>query len=89
MHGESNLARISSKNKATANALRSNLKHQNQNDDCSSIRTRLCNKCGQGESCVLLLSWRHLRLCTGCASFVNTCPICRSIKNISINFNMS
>lgn len=66
---------------------------ENVNDDCSSSsnnnNNRLCNKCGKDESCVLLLPCRHLCLCTGCASSVNVCPICKSVKNISVHVNMS
>ncbi|KAK9070622.1 hypothetical protein SSX86_011024 [Deinandra increscens subsp. villosa] len=50
---------------------------------------RLCKKCGYGESCVLLLPCRHLCLCTLCASSVNTCPLCKSTKNISVHVNLS
>lgn len=61
----------------------------NMNDDCSSSNNRLCKKCGQEESCVLLLPCRHLCLCTLCASSVNTCPVCKSTKNISVHVNLS
>ncbi|KAI3675682.1 hypothetical protein L1987_85274 [Smallanthus sonchifolius] len=62
----------------------------NMNDDCTSINSnRLCKKCGQEESCVLLLPCRHLCLCTVCASSVDTCPVCKSTKNISVHVNMS
>lgn len=71
---------------------RPSIDQENINDDCSSNNNnnnRLCKKCGQEESCVLLLPCRHLCLCTVCASSVNTCPICKSTKNISVHVNMS
>ncbi|KAL8208984.1 hypothetical protein R6Q57_008396 [Mikania cordata] len=63
----------------------------NINDDCSSNsnNSRLCKKCEQEESGVLLLPCRHLCLCTGCASSVNICPVCKSTKNISVHVNIS
>ncbi|KAK9057113.1 hypothetical protein SSX86_024480 [Deinandra increscens subsp. villosa] len=68
-----------------------NNNNNNMNDDCSSSmnNSRLCKECGHGESCVLLLPCRHLCLCTVCASSVNTCPVCKSTKNISVHVNMS
>ncbi|KAL8205669.1 hypothetical protein R6Q57_009220 [Mikania cordata] len=72
---------------------RTSIDRDNTNDDCTSIintnNNRLCKKCGNEESCVLLLPCRHLCLCTGCASSVNTCPVCKSTKNISVHVNMS
>lgn len=66
------------------------IENENINDDCSSSNNnRLCKKCGQEESCVLLLPCRHLCLCTVCASSVNTCPVCKSTKNISVHVNLS
>ncbi|KAJ9562677.1 hypothetical protein OSB04_007837 [Centaurea solstitialis] len=71
-----------------------NNKKNNMNDEISSnnsnkFNNRLCKNCGKYESCVLLLPCRHLCLCTGCASSVNICPICKSTKNISVHVNMS
>ncbi|XP_071725752.1 BOI-related E3 ubiquitin-protein ligase 1-like [Rutidosis leptorrhynchoides] len=62
-----------------------------ENDDCTSgyNNNRMCKKCGYQESCVLLLPCRHLCLCTGCASSVNICPLCKSTKNISVHVNLS
>ncbi|GMI91688.1 BOI-related gene 1 [Hibiscus trionum] len=51
---------------------------------------RKCRKCGERESCVLLLPCRHLCLCTTCGStLVGTCPVCDSITNASVHVNMS
>ncbi|XP_071698627.1 probable BOI-related E3 ubiquitin-protein ligase 3 [Rutidosis leptorrhynchoides] len=63
-----------------------------ENDNCTSSsnnNNRLCKKCGREESRVLLLPCRHLCLCTGCASSVNICPVCKSTKNISVHVNLS
>ncbi|GJV28720.1 probable BOI-related E3 ubiquitin-protein ligase 3 [Tanacetum coccineum] len=70
----------------------SNNNQENVNDECSSSgfnTNRLCKKCGKDEACVLLLPCRHLCLCTGCGSSENVCPVCKSVKNISVHVNMS
>ncbi|CAL5412872.1 unnamed protein product [Camellia sinensis] len=51
---------------------------------------RLCKKCGERESCVLVLPCRHLCLCTPCGSkYHHTCPVCNSYMNASVNVNLS
>ncbi|XP_074286663.1 putative BOI-related E3 ubiquitin-protein ligase 3 [Silene latifolia] len=50
---------------------------------------RLCRKCGEAESSVLLLPCRHLCLCTTCGPAVNSCPICDTVKNASVHVNLS
>ncbi|CAN0901979.1 Probable BOI-related E3 ubiquitin-protein ligase 3 [Linum grandiflorum] len=50
---------------------------------------RMCRKCGEEESCVLLLPCRHLCLCSGCESTIYCCPICHAAKNASFHVNMS
>lgn len=57
--------------------------------DRAPVETRRCRNCGKGESCVLLLPCRHLCLCKACGLSLHTCPICKSIKNASVNVNMS
>ncbi|KAK9048537.1 hypothetical protein SSX86_032498 [Deinandra increscens subsp. villosa] len=60
--------------------------------DCGNsnyVKRRLCKRCGEGESCVLLLPCRHLCLCTVCVSSIDICPICKSAKTISVHVRMS
>ncbi|VFQ91705.1 unnamed protein product [Cuscuta campestris] len=61
---------------------------QRNSGNCNSIG-RLCRKCGNGESCVLLLPCRHLCLCTVCGSSQLFCPICKSTQNASLHVNFS
>ncbi|XP_059288020.1 probable BOI-related E3 ubiquitin-protein ligase 3 [Lycium ferocissimum] len=51
---------------------------------------RMCKRCGERESCVLLLPCRHLCLCAVCgSSLVQTCPLCNSNMNATVHVNMS
>lgn len=53
-------------------------------------RNRMCRKCGERESSVLLLPCRHLCLCTVCgSSLLRACPVCNSAMNASVHVNMS
>lgn len=56
--------------------------------DCGG-GNRMCKKCGERESCVLLLPCRHLCLCTSCGSTHYTCPVCNSNMTASLHVNMS
>ena len=52
--------------------------------------SRMCKKCGERESSVLLLPCRHLCLCTMCGStLLGTCPVCDSVMNGSVHVNLS
>ncbi|KAL9230585.1 hypothetical protein vseg_005918 [Gypsophila vaccaria] len=59
------------------------------NNNNNESNQRLCRKCGEGESSVLLLPCRHLCLCTTCGPAVNSCPICDTVKNASVHVNLS
>ncbi|KAJ8545220.1 hypothetical protein K7X08_017803 [Anisodus acutangulus] len=51
---------------------------------------RMCKRCGDRESCVLLLPCRHLCLCAVCgSSLLHTCPVCNSNMNATVHVNMS
>ncbi|XP_055804172.1 BOI-related E3 ubiquitin-protein ligase 1-like isoform X2 [Solanum dulcamara] len=58
--------------------------------DAQDKSNRICRKCGERESCVLLLPCRHLCLCTVCGSSLHhTCPVCNSNMNATVHVNMS
>ncbi|CAK7336961.1 unnamed protein product [Dovyalis caffra] len=62
----------------------------NNNSNNIINRRRMCKKCGERESSVLLLPCRHLCLCTLCGSnLVGTCPVCDSVMDVSVHVNMS
>ncbi|CAH9141250.1 unnamed protein product [Cuscuta epithymum] len=51
---------------------------------------RMCRRCGEKESSVLLLPCRHLCLCTTCGStLVSCCPVCSSSMNATVHVNLS
>ncbi|CAH8381522.1 unnamed protein product [Eruca vesicaria subsp. sativa] len=53
------------------------------------ISRTMCRSCGEREASVLLLPCRHMCLCTVCGSSLNTCPVCKSLKNASLHVNLS
>ena len=55
----------------------------------SASAARMCKKCGERESIVLLLPCRHLCLCTMCGSTVRNCPLCHSGINASVHVNLA
>lgn len=49
-------------------------------------RKRMCKKCGERESSVLLLPCRHLCLCNVCGGSVQaTCPVCNSCMTATVH----
>ncbi|XP_057962372.1 probable BOI-related E3 ubiquitin-protein ligase 3 [Malania oleifera] len=40
----------------------------------------LCQRCNSRRSCMLFLPCRHLCSCKACEAFLNSCPVCTSIK---------
>lgn len=53
---------------------------------------RMCGRCGERESCVLLLPCRHLCLCNICGSGttpVQCCPVCKSAMTATLHVNTS
>ncbi|KAJ7520529.1 hypothetical protein O6H91_19G009600 [Diphasiastrum complanatum] len=50
---------------------------------------RTCRVCQCNDVSILLLPCRHLCLCKDCESRLDACPICRSIKNASVQVYMS
>ncbi|EEF28104.1 BOI-related E3 ubiquitin-protein ligase 1 [Ricinus communis] len=66
----------------------------NDNSSSSSSNSnktnRMCKKCGERESSVLLLPCRHLCLCTFCGStLLGSCPVCDSAMTGSVHVNLS
>ncbi|KAL8108607.1 BOI-related E3 ubiquitin-protein ligase 1-like [Apium graveolens] len=51
---------------------------------------RMCRKCGERESCVLILPCRHLCLCTVCGTTSQSkCPVCNANMNATVHVNVS
>ncbi|GMH02955.1 hypothetical protein Nepgr_004794 [Nepenthes gracilis] len=47
-------------------------------------RKMMCRICHSRNSCVLFLPCRHLCSCKACEAFLDTCPVCNSVKQASI-----
>ncbi|XP_068661248.1 probable BOI-related E3 ubiquitin-protein ligase 2 [Aristolochia californica] len=52
-------------------------------------RRKTCKVCKENDVSVLLLPCRHLCLCKDCESKLDTCPICKSVKNASLQIFLS
>ncbi|XP_058102666.1 probable BOI-related E3 ubiquitin-protein ligase 2 [Magnolia sinica] len=50
---------------------------------------KTCKACRENDVSVLLLPCRHLCLCKDCESKLDSCPICKSTKNASVQVFMS
>ncbi|KAH9534236.1 hypothetical protein CY35_18G097200 [Sphagnum magellanicum] len=50
---------------------------------------RTCRVCRCNDVSILLLPCRHLCLCKECESRLDACPLCRSLKNASVQVYMS
>eukprot|EP00249_Psilotum_nudum_P014919 c25067_g1_i1 orf=256-1125(-) len=50
---------------------------------------RSCRVCHINEVCMLLLPCKHLCLCKDCECRLDLCPLCRSLKNASVQVYMS
>ncbi|XP_019155838.1 PREDICTED: E3 ubiquitin-protein ligase BOI-like [Ipomoea nil] len=62
---------------------------QDSNNGAGAVG-RICRRCGERESSVLLLPCRHLCLCTVCGStLIRCCPVCNSNMNATVHVNMS
>lgn len=65
---------------------------QEKEEGSSGYNDRRCKRCGERESCVLLLPCRHLCLCNVCGSGsqqLQACPVCDSPMNATLHVNMS
>lgn len=58
-------------------------------NNCDDSKRRMCKRCGDMESSVLLLPCRHLCVCAACGPYIDTCPICNSVKSASVHVNLS
>ena len=43
-----------------------------------------CKHCNSRSSCVLFLPCRHLCSCKSCEAFLDSCPVCKSVKEASM-----
>ncbi|XP_075483116.1 BOI-related E3 ubiquitin-protein ligase 1-like [Primulina tabacum] len=66
--------------------------HEKDHAEETVSQNRNCKRCGERESCVLLLPCRHLCLCNVCGSGshqLQSCPVCNATMNATLHVNMS
>ncbi|KAI3922596.1 hypothetical protein MKX01_006285 [Papaver californicum] len=49
----------------------------------------VCKGCNSRDSCILIFPCRHLCLCKSCDAFSSHCPVCKCVKNGSMEVYMS
>ncbi|XP_043708889.1 probable BOI-related E3 ubiquitin-protein ligase 3 [Telopea speciosissima] len=54
------------------------------NEEQEPMRKMACKVCNSRRSCVLFLPCRHLCSCKSCEAFLDSCPVCNSLKNASM-----
>ncbi|PIN00347.1 putative E3 ubiquitin ligase [Handroanthus impetiginosus] len=65
---------------------------QDKEEGSGCYSDRRCKRCGDRESCVLLLPCRHLCICNVCGSGshqLQSCPVCNSSVTGTLHVNMS
>lgn len=50
----------------------------------TTTKMTVCKSCNSGGSCVLFLPCRHLCCCKACEPFLDSCPVCGTLKKTSI-----
>ncbi|GKU90135.1 hypothetical protein SLEP1_g4175 [Rubroshorea leprosula] len=58
-------------------------KEQESKEEEESIRMA-CKNCNSRSSCMLFLPCRHLCSCKNCETFLGSCPVCKSVKEASM-----
>ncbi|XWS25931.1 hypothetical protein CRYUN_Cryun27aG0109700 [Craigia yunnanensis] len=56
-----------------------------QGDVKEESKKMACKHCNSRSSCVLFLPCRHLCSCKSCDAFLDSCPVCKSVKETSMN----
>ncbi|XP_042507522.1 probable BOI-related E3 ubiquitin-protein ligase 3 [Macadamia integrifolia] len=54
------------------------------NEEQEPMRKMACKGCNSRTSCVLFLPCRHLCACKSCEAFLDSCPVCNSLKKASM-----
>ncbi|KAI8023723.1 putative BOI-related E3 ubiquitin-protein ligase 3 [Camellia lanceoleosa] len=59
------------------------LENEQENQD-QRTRNLVCKSCNSRNSCVVFLPCRHLCSCNACQPFLDSCPVCGTVKKASI-----
>ncbi|MBA0567517.1 hypothetical protein Golob_005071 [Gossypium lobatum] len=81
------LIRVSNKNTAEDTESHCCGSRDQRDDQQGEKKTKkvACKHCRFRSSCVLFLPCRHLCSCISCEAFLDSCPVCKSVKEASMN----
>ncbi|XP_002533187.3 probable BOI-related E3 ubiquitin-protein ligase 2 [Ricinus communis] len=54
------------------------------NENNNEKKKMVCKACNSSDSCILFLPCRHLCSCKACEAFLDSCPLCKTVKKASI-----
>ncbi|KAJ4963125.1 hypothetical protein NE237_023064 [Protea cynaroides] len=63
-------------------------KRRDAEEEDPPMKKMTCKSCNSQNSCVLFLPCRHLCSCKSCEAFLDSCPVCNSVKKASIEVFM-
>ncbi|CAA3026038.1 Hypothetical predicted protein [Olea europaea subsp. europaea] len=76
-------ARLSANETEDAESYCNMIDHKNGEEE-QRTRTMICRSCDIRNSCVIILPCRHLCSCKDCEVFLDSCPVCKTVKKASI-----
>ncbi|XP_073147125.1 probable BOI-related E3 ubiquitin-protein ligase 3 [Henckelia pumila] len=69
---------------AAEDAESSCFRSEDQNELEQNTRKMICRCCASRKACVIILPCRHLCSCKDCDPFLDSCPVCKTVKKATL-----